>query len=223
MGGRGVGSVALCLLIAAGVAAAPASAGTYSNSATITTPSSGAGVGTPYPSTITVSGEAGTLVKARVTLNDILAASRDLDVLLKGPGGSTMLYSDICQGGSTVPDLIHLTYTFDDDASAPLPSDCTGAPPSGSYRPSNYDTLDNFPGNPGPYPVGLSNFRGVSPNGAWQLFVYDDGPADGASIGGWSLDLTTTGAPPAQAAKKKCRKHKRRSARAAKKRCKKKR
>jgi subtilisin-like proprotein convertase family protein len=84
--------------------------------------------------------------------------------------------------------------------------------------------LDSFPGVQGPYPVGLNNFRGISPNGAWLLYVFDDQPADNASIGGWSLDLTTTGAPPATpVTKKKCQKKKKhRAAEAKKKRCKKK-
>jgi subtilisin-like proprotein convertase family protein len=221
MGGRGVGFIALCLVVGA-LTASSAGAATFTNPTPITTPSSGTSVATPYPSTISVDALAGTTVKVRVTLNDIVAAAKDLDVLLKGPGGSTMLFSDLCESGSTFPDLIHLTYTFDDDAAAALPSTCTGPPPSGAYKPSNYDTLDNFPGNPPPYPVGLSNFRGVSPNGSWQLFVFDDQPADNSSIGGWSLELTTTGAA-STPAKKKCKKHKRRSASAAKKRCKKKR
>ena len=222
MGGRGVGFVALSLAVGALVAAAPTGAATFSNSTPMNTPGSGGGVATPYPSTISVSGVPGTTTKVRVTLTDIFAAAKDLDVLLTGPGGSTMLFSDICESGGVLPDLIHLTYTFDDDAAAALPSTCTGAPPSGTYKPSNYDTSDSFPGVSPPYPLGLGNFRGVPPNGAWQLYVFDDQPADAASIGGWTLDLTTTGATPV-VTKKKCKKHKHRSASAAKKRCKKKR
>lgn len=227
MGRRGVGFAALCLVMGAGVAAAPVDAATFSNSTPINTSGSGSGVGTPYPSTISVSGVPGTTTKVRVTLSDIFAAARDLDVLLVGPGGSTMLFSDICESGGISPDLIHLTYTFDDDAPAALPQSCApGGPGTGSYKPTNYDTTDNFPGVAPPYPLGLGNLRGVSPNGAWLLYVFDDQPADSASIGGWTLDLTTTGAPPATTAtpKKKCKKkHKKRSASAAKKRCKKKR
>ena len=224
MGGRGVGLVALCLVLGVAFFAAPAGAATFSNPTPMNTPGSGGGVATPYPSTISVSGLAGTTVKVRVTLNDILAAAKDLDVLLIGPGGSTMLYSDICESGGVLPDLIHLTYTFDDDAPGALPSSCTGAPPTGTYKVSNYDTSDNFPGVAPPYPLGLANFRGVSPNGAWQLYVFDDHVADAASInGGWTIDADDHGCASATAAKKKCKKHKKRSAAAAKKRCKKKR
>jgi hypothetical protein len=207
-------------VIAAAVIVSPASAATFSNSTPITTPGSGGGAANPYPSTISVGGLPGTTVKVQVTLADIFAAARDIDALLTGPGGSSMLMSDICQAGGVVPDLIHLTYTFDDPAAQALPASCTGAPPSGTYQPTDYDTSDSFPSVPPPYPVGFAPFQGVSPNGDWRLYVFDDGFADAVSIGGWSLDLTTTGAPPAK--KKKCKKKHRRRAAESKKRCKKK-
>jgi hypothetical protein len=72
MGGRGVGLVALCLVLGVALFAAPAGAATFSNPTPMNTPGSGGGVATPYPSTISVSGLAGTTVKV-------------LDVLLTGP------------------------------------------------------------------------------------------------------------------------------------------
>jgi hypothetical protein len=227
MGGRGVGT-GVCVAICAVIAATPASAATHSNATPILDPSFnvvGAQVLAPYPSTISVSGEQGTIVKARVTLSDLQGGdSRDLDVLLVGPGGSTTLLSDICSVGGLVTGFNHNTFTFDDDAAAAIPDACSGQPPSGTYKPSSYDTSDNFPGIAPPYPLGLANVRGTSPNGNWSLYAVDDSYPDPVSInGGWSLDVTTTGAP-ASTAKKKCKKkHKKRSAVAAKKRCKKKR
>jgi hypothetical protein len=42
----------------------------------------------------------------------------------------------------------------------------------------------------------LSTFNGQSPNGAWSLYVFDDGPGDlGSFAGGWILTLTTSGQP----------------------------
>jgi subtilisin-like proprotein convertase family protein len=227
----------LCLAAAAFVAS-PAGAATYSNPTPILDPTQGLGGNQPdqpYPSTISVSGEQGTIVKATATLIGVSGGyERDLDVLLTGPGGSTILLSDICSVGGFVPDFPgSLTLTLDDDASSALPDACMSGSSSGTYKPTNYDTADNFPGIAPPYPLGLANVRGTSPNGAWNLYVVDDTYPDPVTIsGGWSIDLTTTGAPAATApvpptttttTRKKCKRHKRRSAAAAKKRCKKKR
>jgi len=212
----------------AGLAAAPAGAATHSNATPILDPNSnviGAQPLSPYPSAISVSGEQGTVVKARVTLADVNGAEEtDLDVFLAGPGGSTVLMSDICSTGGILPSFIHVNFTFDDDAAAPLPQSCNpGGPGTATYKPTNYDTSDDFPGIAPPYPLGLANVRGTGPNGSWSLYAVDDSYPDPVTInGGWTLDLTTTGSPTTP--KRKCKKHKRRSSSSAKKkRCKKKR
>jgi hypothetical protein len=65
--------------------------------------------------------------------------------------------------------------------------------------------------------------RGTNPNGNWSLYAVDDSYPDPVTInGGWTLDLTTTGAVAATPTKKKCKKKHKRSASVAKKRCKKK-
>jgi hypothetical protein len=230
------GLLVCCLAAACATFAPAASAATFSNTTPITDPTQGFGGNqpdSPYPSGISVSGEAGTIVKATVTLQDVSGGpARDLDVLLVGPGGSTLLLSDICSAGGFVPDFPdQKNYTFDDDAPAPIPDTCPTAPASGTYKPTNYDTADSFPSVPSPYPIGLANVRGTTPNGLWKLFVVDDAYPDRVTIdGGWRLDLTTTGASTSSPVtsthrKRKCRKRKRgkRSASAAKKRCKKKR
>lgn len=210
----------LCLAVAAPLIALPsaAPAASFSNPAPIAnSPVPGSGPALPYPSTISVSGQAGTVSKARVVLSGVVAAAGDLDVLLVGPSGSTILMSDTC--GAAAVDLANVTLTFDDDAAASLPVACPPGPPTGTYKPSNNDTADAFPLVPPPYPLGLANFRGVSPNGSWSLHVFDDTAPDAVSIGGgWALELTTTGA-----AKKKCKKSKKpRASAKKKKRCKKK-
>jgi hypothetical protein len=223
MGVRGAGLVALCLVMAAGTAAVPANAATFTNPTPIEQPGGGTGPATPYPSIISVSGLAGTTTKVRVSLRIAVAAWHDIDALLLGPGGNSLLMSDVC-GGSTLS-AINIDLTFDDDATGSLFETCPPTNSSGTYKPTNYDTVDSFPGVAPPYLLGLGNFRGASPNGAWQLYVVDDYPGDNIDIPGWTLELTTTGAPSAPTAptKKKCKKHKKRSASAAKKRCKKKR
>jgi hypothetical protein len=171
-------------------------------------------VANPYPSNIPVSGMRGNIVRVKVTLVRILAAAKDVDVLLVGPSGSTVLASDVCN----LSDFGNDTLTFDDAAASPLAANGCGNIADGSYKPSNYEPADTFPSAPpAPYPVGLSNFSGGRPNGVWQLFAVDDqAPDAGAINGGWVLDITTTGGP-----KKKCKKAKKRAAAAKKKRCKK--
>jgi hypothetical protein len=56
---------------------------------------------------------------------------------------------------------------------------------------------DNFPAPApaGPYAAALSAFNGTDANGAWSLYVFDDGPGDvGSFAGGWSLTISTAGA-----------------------------
>jgi subtilisin-like proprotein convertase family protein len=174
-----------------------------SDPARMTIPAAGTGSGTgapaaPYPSTIEVSGVAGTVTSVAVTLATFSHAfPDDVDVLLVGPGGQKLiLMSDA--GGS--PDVLNVTLTFDDNATRSLPDSTLIA--SGVYRPTNYGAIDTFPA-PAPAPPYLppapaggatlaSTFNGIDPNGAWSLYVVDDADGDvGAIADGWSLTITT--------------------------------
>src|SRR2546426_3882 len=164
----------------------------------ITIPNQGAG--TPYPSTIAVSGMGGTISNVTVTLRNLSHTwTRDIDVLLVGPTGQTVIVmSDAGSGGAN-----NVTLTLSDAAAAALP---LTALVSGTFRPANYVDAsvggDNFPSPApaGPYGATLSAFNGQGANGTWSLYVYDDGPGDQGSLaGGWSLTLSTvsaTGAAP---------------------------
>lgn len=237
MGARGAGAGALCLVVAA-IAAGPAQAAethSFSNTTPIATDTflGTAGPMLPYPSAIAVADVAGTITDANVTLHLIAHGDIDeIDALVLGPGGQdAMVLSDACDPGQNTT-LNPLTFTFDDGAASAVPASppCT----SGTFRPTNYQVDGSglhAPAPPPPpdgYPTALSAFNGTSPNGLWQLFVYDDAISNTGTVsGGWTLELTTTGAPPAATPapkpKKKCKKHKKRSASTAKKRCKKKR
>ena len=205
--------VALALLAPSGAAAA-----TFSNTSPIVVPDNS--TGNPYPSTIPVSGLGGTVTNVKVTLVDVFGAARDFDVLVSGPSGSAIVMSDTCSG----TDYNHVAISFEDAAANLLPSGLCVGFTGGTYKPTNYDSADNFPtAPPGPYPVGFSSFNGTPPNGVWKLYALDDQVPDAGSIGGgWRLDLTTNAPPPTT--KKKCKKKpKSRSAAAAKKKkCKKK-
>lgn len=164
---------------------------TSANPASITIPIAGAV--TPYPSTINVAGLSGTITKVTATLNGYSHTwPRDVDVLLVGPGGQTVV---LMSDAGSDQDLSGVNITFDDAAGSTLPGHSFG---SGIYRPTNRaDGEGDDPWGPpapgGPYGSALSAFNATSPNGFWQLFVVDDVEGDGGSIsGGWSLTFTTT-------------------------------
>ncbi|WP_169089617.1 hypothetical protein [Paenibacillus sp. PL91] len=163
---------------------------TFVNTDPITIPVQG--IADPYPSTIAVTGMTGTIAKVTVTLFNMNHPNpEDLDILLVGSNGitNTILMSDA--GGSL--DLVNVTLTFDDDAANFLPQ--LGQIVSGTFKPTNYQGIvENLPA-PAPASsvfVRLFNFIGMTPNGAWDLYVFDDDvPGSGNIAGGWSLTITT--------------------------------
>jgi hypothetical protein len=157
-----------------------------------------------YPSTIPVSGVAGTVTDVEVTLFDVDSGNADdADAVLVGPNGAkVMLLSDVCgdQGMSTG------TWTFDDDAPTFLSNNgpCNLIDEQ-RFMPSNYvgndgvdDNLGVAPGGPAPpYVNSMAALAGGSPNGDWKLFMFDDhGDISGFSIDGWGLRLEVTPPPP---------------------------
>jgi uncharacterized repeat protein (TIGR01451 family) len=162
----------------------------FTNSTMIKIPDSGNAA--PYPSTIVVSDVAGTVAGVTATLRGFNHGwPDDVDVLLVGPGGHAVLLMSDCGGGNA---RTGVTLTFADDAATGLPDN--GVFNSGAYRPTNFDgTTDNLPATApgGPYGAALATFAGVNPNGAWTLYVIDDGAMDSGSImQGWVLSLSTT-------------------------------
>ena len=230
------------------VALAPASGHAETRTFLDTTdlfPSGGAlteGPANDYPSSIAVSGVSGTVTKVSVTLIDYGSASPDdTDAVIVGPNGQqVMLISDAC-GDGTGNSVQGEDWTFEDSAPGFLSSlNCAPNFQEASFKPSNYgnpddDDLSTAGGPAGPYLNSLSLLAGGSPNGTWNLFVFDDNPAfHGFDVSGWALNLevqppatapATQGNPPATSAptpaKKKCKKKKGKKAAAAKK-CKKK-
>ena len=191
---RRLGALAASVLTAAllvGVMATPALALIFSNLGTITINDNAQA--SPYPSQIAVSGTSGTITDVNVSLFGYTHGfPDDVDVLLVGPGGQTVvLMADVCGGG---PGVSGVNLTFDDGAVGSLPaSGCT----SGVYDPTNGGGFSGTPPAPGgPYGATLSVFNGLSANGTWSLYVFDDAALQAGSISsGWNLDITglTTG------------------------------
>ena len=156
-----------------------------------------------YPSPINVAGLTGTITKVTVTFAITSTFPDDLDILLVGPTGArSLVMSDA--GGSG--DHTNVTYTFDQTAATTMPNDPTAVVPAGTFQPSNFLGLatpepggqDNFPTVSGlaSYPTDFNIFNGTNPNGTWNLYVVDDQVIDNNSLpSGWSIDITTGGAP----------------------------
>ena len=165
----------------------------FTNATAITIPDSGAG--TPYPSTINISGLSGTASNVTVTLRNLTQTwASDVDVLLVGPTGQAMVLMSDCGSGAASG----VTLTLTDSAAAALPASGLA---SGTFKPTNLtDTSpggDNFPSPApaAPYAATLAAFNGLTANGAWSLYVFDDGPGDlGSFASGWSLTVTAVGA-----------------------------
>ena len=169
----------------------------FTNATATTVPALGLGV--PYPSALNVSGMGGVISTVTVELRSISHTyPADMDVLLVGPNGQkAMILSDV--GGSTV--ISGVTVTLTDAASTSLTAG--GRILTGTYKPSDVEPgekgdLDTFtaPAPAGPYTSALSVFNGQGANGAWSLYVVDDGPGDQGSIGSWSLTITTVAGGP---------------------------
>ncbi len=182
-------------------AANPPSCGTFSAnlSAPITindgtTPPTPA---SPYPSAGTIGGLGGTLTDVNVRLNGFSHTfPDDVDILLVGPNGATVVLMSDVGGGTAVTGL---NITLDDAAAPSLPD--AGPLTTGTFKPTNAagTGTDTFPAPApaGPYGSTLAALNGGTPNGTWSLYVVDDQAQDSGSIsGGWTLTFTTAGCPP---------------------------
>jgi Ca2+-binding RTX toxin-like protein len=132
-------------------------------------------------SSIVVTGHA-PLTDLNVTLNGVSAENPDdLDVMLEGPTGVTVLLVSDAGGND---DVGNISLSFDDAAVSEVPN--AGPIPSGTYKPTNYGGGDSLVANA----TTLSAFNGTDPNGTWTLHVADDHNNGATSLGaGWTLRL----------------------------------
>jgi hypothetical protein len=173
----------------------------FTSAAGLTVPDSG----TPptkaslYPSPVVVDSfnEAGAVIASiTVKLSGLTAGkAHDLDMMLVAPDGTkAVIFSDV--GANIATNAI--TVTLDDAAGSLMPQ--ATALTTGIYRPTNLNIDDTFPAPaPDPSQTGspLGTFRGIEPNGTWNLFVVDDQYSDdgGSTLASWSLTIRTTVPP----------------------------
>ncbi|HEX2193071.1 MAG TPA: hypothetical protein VHH09_07730 [Acidimicrobiales bacterium] len=170
------------------------------------------GPANPYPSSIVVSGLTGTITDVNVTILDFTTFpdvsgfhwAEDTDLMVSSPAGTgVMLMSDaggdndISSGPVNAADI-----TFDQQAANQLPADSLLT--SGTFRPvdDDDDVAEQFPDHvdpfdaPAPAPGGadLNAFNGQNPNGTWNLWSVEDmNQGHNDIVGGWCIDITTTG------------------------------
>lgn len=169
---------------------------------------------TAYPANIAVSGLSGTVSNVTLTLSNVTYSfSNDIDVLLVGPGGQTLI-PIAAVGPNAGPNVgaSNSTLTLSDAGS--LPSATTPWGSSSTFKPVNYGegpVVNGFnevwespapappygdPGQSGSAATFASQFDGINPNGTWSLYVIttSGGDGTGAIAGGWSLNITTAAA-----------------------------
>jgi hypothetical protein len=164
--------------------------GTSASAATFNSPT-GAGAG--GDSDLLASGLTGTVASVEVRLTGIThqGDGRELDIVLRAPGGKqSVLMSDACQGPLPGGGI---TLTFSDAALQPVPSGACNGLSGQKVQPEDYfEVNDDFPG----VPAKMSAFNGIDPNGIWKVSVTDDTlNAQTGGFGPWRLTVQTTPPP----------------------------
>ncbi len=156
------------------------------------------GPATPYPTSLNVTGLASGNTRITLELNELTHTyPGDVDLLLVGPGGRTLIpMSDV--GGGT--DVSLVTLSLSDFASGQMPSTALAG---GNFKPTSFLPTDTFgaPAPAGPFlepaPTGTSSFESAfgstaaNLNGSWSLYVADDASGDTGALAGWKLRFDT--------------------------------
>ncbi len=131
--------------------------------------------------------------------------SSDLDVLLVGPQGQSIVLLNNVGPSTGTQNASNVTVTFSDAAGSAIPqTTALGAPNSSvTTKPVDYPGTDTdtfpSPAPSGPYgtpaPKGSATLGGTfdttNPNGTWSLYVVTVGEGDGTGsvAGGWGIDF----------------------------------
>jgi hypothetical protein len=200
------GSVFVVALAAAAVFAGAAWATVFSNPAPITIVDNT--TATPYPSNITATGVSGGLTSITATLTGLTHTFlADVDVLLVGPSGKTVVLMSDAGGANGVTGI---NLTFADSGATNI--SCSAAPATNTtYKPTNcVETASTCasvppdswpaPAPAGPYGATMAAMAPAPPDGTYKLYVVDDCAGDvGMISGGWSINVVGGGPPTAVA------------------------
>jgi hypothetical protein len=143
----------------------------------------GTGPANPYPSQISVTSfkRGSWIIDVNLKLRGFTSNNPD-DVAVMLAHGQTNQGVMSDTGGSVA--VANITFTLDDQAALPLP-DAAQILTGTSYKPARYGA-----DWPAPAPSALAVFKGEHPNGAWRLFVVDDGfGAQSAEFLGWTVTI----------------------------------
>ncbi len=145
------------------------------------------GPAVPYHTDLYLSNVPGFIQDVTITLRALSHSyPSDMQILLVGPAGQRVVLLANAGGGTEVSDLWLVFNDTGTRATAPLTDGVV-------YRPTNNGLSSDLepPAPGGPYGSSLSTFRGSSPNGRWQLYVFDSVYSDGGRIAqGWGLEVT---------------------------------
>jgi serine-aspartate repeat-containing protein C/D/E len=148
--------------------------------------------------TFSVGGVAGGISDIKVHFNGLSHnLLDDLDFLLVGPDGTSnvLLWSDV---GGTAANAGAINIVLSDAAAGALPD--STRPTSGTYKPTDYTGIDGTEtgasfGASGVTTLNRGTFASAffhqPANGTWTLYIRDDQPGDGGTLGSWDLEITT--------------------------------
>ncbi|HEX3720205.1 MAG TPA: proprotein convertase P-domain-containing protein [Verrucomicrobiae bacterium] len=154
-------------------------------------PEPDAGPANPYPSLLTVSNITGFVSDVAITVSNMSHSyPNDVSMLVVGPDGQDVALM-VNAAAQAEAGMVDETLIFDQGASNALPA--FGQIVAGAYRPADYAPSYSFSNAPaGPYTTNLDAFSGVSPDGVWSLYAYDNSVGDAGGISnGWAVTITT--------------------------------
>lgn len=137
-------------------------------------------------STVSISGQSGTITDVDLQTFITHTSNNDLDITLTSPAGTTVTITT--DNGGLLDDVYNGTYW--DDQADPLGTILfSGNPSLGTVVKHSY--TDSVVASPLTPEEGLSAFKGEDPNGTWTLKIVDDTATETGTLTSWKLRVST--------------------------------